>query len=209
MLDYQIFTRKIVIGIVMIIELGEKKPRIGQNVFIAPTAVIVGDVEIQDGASIWYGAVLRGDMAPIFIGEDSNIQDNCTVHTDYGKPAYVGRHVTVGHNVVVHGCHIEDYCLIGMGSLLLNGCQVLKGSMVAAGSLLKEGQIVGPFQLVAGAPATLRKEFPHEIIPSIANPIQNYLNTAHEHMTLSRIREGHEPHISMGLPTVDSEEPRK
>jgi carbonic anhydrase/acetyltransferase-like protein (isoleucine patch superfamily) len=174
----------------MIIELGEKKPRIGRNVFIAPTAVIVGDVEIQDGVSIWYGAVLRGDKAPIFIGENSNVQDNSTVHTDYGKPTHIGKHVSIGHNVVVHGCFIEDYCLIGMGSLLLNDCKVLKGSLVAAGSLLKEGQIVGPFHLVAGAPATLRREFPHEIIPRIANPIQNYLNTAHEHITLSRIREG-------------------
>jgi carbonic anhydrase/acetyltransferase-like protein (isoleucine patch superfamily) len=172
----------------MIIELGEKKPRIGNNVFIAPTAVIVGDVEIRDGASIWYGAVLRGDMAPIFVGENSNIQDNCTVHTDYGKPTHIGKHVTVGHNVVVHGCYIEDYCLIGMGSLLLNECRVLTGSMVAAGSLLKERQVVGPFHLVAGAPATLRKEFPHEIIPKIADPIQNYLDAAHEHMTFSRIR---------------------
>ncbi|MCX5882177.1 MAG: gamma carbonic anhydrase family protein, partial [Deltaproteobacteria bacterium] len=76
----------------MIIDLGEKKPRIGRNVFIAPTAVIVGDVEIRDGASIWYGAVLRGDMAPIFVGENSNVQDNCTVHTYYGKPAHIGKH---------------------------------------------------------------------------------------------------------------------
>ena len=174
----------------MIIDLGEKKPRIGNSVYIAPTAVIVGDVDIRDGASIWYGAVLRGDMAPIFVGENSNVQDNCTVHTDYGKPAHIGKHVTIGHNCVVHGCYIEDYCLIGMGSLLLNECRVLTGSMVAAGSLLKEGQIIGPFQLVAGAPATFRKEFPHEIIPRIADPIQNYLDTSHEHMTFSRIRKG-------------------
>ncbi len=173
----------------MIIDLGEKKPRIGNRVFIAPTAVIVGDVDIRDGASIWYGAVLRGDMAPIFVGENSNVQDNCTVHTDYGKPAHIGKHVTIGHNCVVHGCYIEDYCLIGMGSLLLNECRVLTGSMVAAGSLLKEGQIVGPYHLVAGAPATFRKEFPHEIIPRIADPIQNYLDTSHEHMTFSRIRQ--------------------
>ena len=114
----------------MIIELGEKKPRIGRNVFIAPTAVIVGDVEIQDGVSIWYGAVLRGDKAPILIGENSNVQDNSTVHTDYGKPTHIGKHVSIGHNVVVHGCFIEDYCLIGMGSLLLNDCKVLKLSLI-------------------------------------------------------------------------------
>ncbi len=174
----------------MIIELGEKKPRIGKNVFVAPTAVIVGEVEIEDGASIWYGAVLRGDMAPIFVGENSNIQDNCTVHTDYGKPTHIGRHVTIGHNSVIHGCFIEANCLIGMGSLLLNDSRVLKGSMVAAGSILKEGQVVGPFQLVAGSPAILKKEFnSEEIITRIADPIQNYLDTACEHMTTLHIRE--------------------
>ena len=172
----------------MIIELGEKKPRIGNNVFIAPTAVIVGDVEIRDRASIWYGAVLRGDMAPIFIGENTNVQDNCTVHTDYGKPTHIGKSVTVGHNVVVHGCHVEDHCLIGMGSILLNDCRVKEGSIVAAGSVVREGQSVGPFHLVAGAPAIFKKELPHEIFSRIANPVQNYLETSKEHMAFSRIR---------------------
>lgn len=173
----------------MIIDLGEKKPRIGNNVFIAPTAVIVGDVEIRDGASIWYGAVLRGDMAAIFVGENTNVQDNCTVHTDYGKPTHIGNHVTVGHNVVVHGCTIEDHCLIGMGSILLNECRVKEGSIVAAGSLLKERQTVGPFHLVAGSPAVFKKEFPHEITSRVAVPIQNYLEASKEHMTHSRIRQ--------------------
>jgi carbonic anhydrase/acetyltransferase-like protein (isoleucine patch superfamily) len=172
----------------MIIDLGDKKPRIGSNVFIAPTAVIVGDVVISDGASIWYGAVLRGDMASIFIGENSNVQDNCTVHTDYGKPTHIGNGVTIGHNVVVHGCHIEDHCLVGMGSILLNDCRVKEGTIVAAGSLLREGQQVGPFHLVAGSPAVFKKEFPHDIFPRIATPIRNYLDTAHLHINFSRIR---------------------
>ena len=173
----------------MIIDLGEKKPRIGANVFIAPTAVIVGDVEIQDGASIWYGAVLRGDKAPISIGENTNIQDNCTVHTDYGKPTHIGKHVTIGHNVVVHGCQVENHCLIGMGSILLNDCCVKQGSIVAAGSVVREGQIVGPFHLVAGTPAAFKKEFPHEISPRIAVPIRNYIATSKEHLIFSRIRQ--------------------
>ena len=92
----------------MIIEYKGKTPRIGQNVFIAPTAVIIGDVTIGDNASIWYNAVLRGDMEPIRIGENTNIQDNCMVHTDYGCPAIVGPNVSVGHNAVIHGCTIED-----------------------------------------------------------------------------------------------------
>jgi carbonic anhydrase/acetyltransferase-like protein (isoleucine patch superfamily) len=173
----------------MIIDLGDKKPRIGNNVFIAPTAVIVGDVEIRDGASIWYGAVLRGDMSSIFVGENTNVQDNCTVHTDYGKPTHIGNRVTIGHNVILHGCCIEDRCLIGMGSILLNDCRVQEGSIVAAGSLLKEGQCVGPFHLVAGTPAVFKKELPHEIFSRLDTPIANYLDAAHEHMTFSRIRQ--------------------
>ena len=93
----------------MLIPYKDKFPRIAPGVFIAPTATIIGDVEIAEGANIWYGTVLRGDLAPIRIGADTNIQDNCTIHTDVHKPALIGRHVTVGHNAVVHGCTVEDH----------------------------------------------------------------------------------------------------
>jgi carbonic anhydrase/acetyltransferase-like protein (isoleucine patch superfamily) len=170
----------------MIIALDDKIPQIGQNVFIAPTAVIVGDVRIEDGASIWYGAVLRGDMARIMVGENTNIQDNCTIHTDYGKPATIGSHVTVGHNVVVHGCTIEDHCLIGMGSVLLNDAVIKTGSLIGAGSLVRERQVVGPYHLVAGSPAIFRKELtPEDVSRRIATPIQNYLDAASEHKRLT------------------------
>ncbi len=172
----------------MIIELGEKKPVIGRNVFIAPTAVIVGDVEIQEGASIWYGAVLRGDMAPIFIGKNTNVQDNCTIHTDYGKPAHVGESVTIGHNAIVHGCSIEEYCLIGMGAIILNDARILRGSIVAAGSLVKSRQEVGPFHMVAGTPAVFKKAYPPNLTSMITDPAEHYLQIAHEHQTMSRIR---------------------
>jgi carbonic anhydrase/acetyltransferase-like protein (isoleucine patch superfamily) len=170
----------------MIIALGGKIPQIGQNVFIAPTAVIVGDVQIEDGASIWYGAVLRGDMARIRVGKNTNIQDNCTIHTDFGKPATIGSHVTIGHNVILHGCTVEDHCLIGMGCILLNEAHIHTGSLVGAGSLIKERQVVGPYQLVAGSPAIFRKKLsPEDIARRIAAPIQNYLDAAVEHMRLT------------------------
>ncbi len=172
----------------MIIDLGEKKPIIGKNVFIAPTAVIVGEVEIQDGVSIWYGAVLRGDMAPIFIGENTNIQDNCTIHTDYGKPAYVGENVTVGHNAIIHGCHIEECCLIGMGAIILNDARILKGSIVAAGSLVKSAQKVGPFHMVAGAPAVFKKAYSPEDTSLFTDPVAHYLQLADIHRTTSHSR---------------------
>jgi len=152
----------------MIFEYDGKIPRIGKDVYIAPTAVIIGDVEIEDGASVWFGTVLRGDNAAIRLGAGSNIQDNCTIHTDKGFPVAIGKRVSIGHNAIIHGCEIEDDCLIAMGAVVLNGAFIKKGSLVAAQSLVKEGQEVGPYQLVAGIPAQVKKELlkdkPGEVI---------------------------------------------
>jgi len=142
----------------MVFEFNGKKPRIGKDVFIAPTATVVGDVEIGDGASIWYGTVVRGDSNYLKIGKNTNIQDNSTIHTDRSGPTIIGENVAVGHNVVIHGCTIEDHCLIGIGALVLNQALVKKGSVVAAGSLVKPGQTIGPHHMVMGNPATFRKE---------------------------------------------------
>ena len=120
--------------------------------------MVIGDVEIKNNASIWYGTVLRGDMAPIIVGESTNIQDNCTVHTDFDRPAIIGDYVTVGHNAVVHGCTIENYCLIGINAVILSHAVIKTGSVVAAGSVVKHGQVVGPYHLVAGTPASIKKE---------------------------------------------------
>ena len=151
----------------MIFEYDGKIPRIGKDVYIAPTAVIIGDVEIEDGASVWFGTVLRGDNAAIRLGADSNIQDNCTVHTDKGFPVTIGKRVSIGHNAIVHGCEIEDDCLIAMGAVILNGAFIRKGSLVAAQSLIKEEQEVGPYQLVAGIPAQVKKELLKDKISEI------------------------------------------
>jgi len=152
----------------MIFEYDGKFPRIGKDVYIAPTAVIIGDVEIEDGASVWFGAVLRGDNDTIRLGAGSNIQDNCTIHTDKGFPVTIGKRVSIGHNAIIHGCEIEDDSLIAMGAVILNGALVRKGSLVAAQSLIREEQEVGPYQLVAGIPAQVKKEFskdkPSEVI---------------------------------------------
>jgi len=141
----------------MILDYNGKTPRIGANVFIAPTAAVIGDVEIGDNASIWFGAVVRGDMAPIRIGCGTNIQDNVTVHVDKGHPAIIGANVTVGHNAVVHGCAVEDDCLIGIGSVVLSGARIRHGCVVAAGAVVREGADIGPLHLVAGAPAVFKK----------------------------------------------------
>jgi carbonic anhydrase/acetyltransferase-like protein (isoleucine patch superfamily) len=163
--------------------LNGKRPTFGKNVFIAPTAVIIGDVTIRDNASIWYGVVLRGDMEPITIGENTNIQDNCTVHTDYGYPAVLGDNVSVGHNAIVHGCTVEENCLIAINAVVLSGARIRKGSVVAAGSVVREGQEIGPYQLVAGAPAVVKKNLSAEQVEGFGQPVRNYLALARRHLT--------------------------
>jgi len=170
----------------MILSYRDRKPIIGKNVFIAPTAVVIGDVEIKDNASIWYGTVVRGDLAPITIGKNTNIQDNCTIHTDNDKPAVVGDNVTVGHNAVVHGCIIEDNCLIGINSVVLSGAWIKTGSVVAAGSVVKHGQVVGPFHLVAGIPCELKKELSETTLKKRKETAEHYIALAQEHMAIKK-----------------------
>ncbi len=170
----------------MLFEYNGMRPRIGKNVFIAPTAVVIGDVTLGDNASVWYGAVLRGDMAEIRAGKNTNIQDNCTVHTDFEKPALIGDNVTVGHNAVVHGCIVEDGCLIGIGALVLTGAHVKTGSVIAAGSVVREGQTVGPRHLAAGIPAAVKREISEAMRKDLEIPVNNYLRLSAEHLAKLR-----------------------
>jgi carbonic anhydrase/acetyltransferase-like protein (isoleucine patch superfamily) len=165
----------------MILPYNDTYPDIADDAFIAPTATIIGDVKIASGASIWYGTVLRGDMAPIRIGKDSNIQDNCTIHTDQGQPAIIGSRVTVGHNAIVHGCIVEDSCLIGMNAVVLSGAHIKTVTIIAAGAVIKEGQVAGPFQLLAGMPAVVKKNLSEESIDLVNLPSMEYLELARDH----------------------------
>lgn len=141
----------------MIMNYQGKTPNIGDGVFIAPTAVIIGDVTLGAGSSVWFNAVVRGDLAPIHIGAGTNIQDNCTLHADTGIPLNIGSHVTVGHNAVVHGCTIGPNVLIGMGAVILNHAEIKEGSIVAANALVREGHIIERYALVTGVPAQVKK----------------------------------------------------
>jgi carbonic anhydrase/acetyltransferase-like protein (isoleucine patch superfamily) len=165
----------------MLLEYRGHRPTIGNNVFIAPTAVVIGKVTIKDNASIWYGTVVRGDRDAITIGENTNIQDNCTLHVDPGKPLYIGDNVSVGHGAVVHGCTVEDYSVVGIEAAVLNGAHILKGSFVASGAVVREGQVVGPFQLVAGVPAEMKKALDERIIEKNKATVRTYLKLAGEH----------------------------
>ncbi|MEN8246452.1 MAG: gamma carbonic anhydrase family protein [Thermodesulfobacteriota bacterium] len=163
------------------------QPVIHESAFIAQGVVVIGNVEIKQNASLWYGTVARGDIEAIVVGENTNIQDNCTLHTEYDFPLKIGRNVSVGHNAVVHGCTVEDDCLIGIGAVILNGAHVKKGSVVAAGSVVREGQVVGPYQMVAGTPAKVKRELDEESLKPFLQPAKNYLHHAAGHREIEII----------------------
>lgn len=137
----------------MIIEFRGKKPEIGENCFIAETAAIIGDVKIGAGSSVWYGAVIRGDDAPIEIGERCNIQDNAVLHCAEFWPLHIGDGVTVGHNAIVHSANVHDNVLIGMGSVVMNLAEINEGAIVGAGAVVLEDMVVPPGGVAVGLPA--------------------------------------------------------
>lgn len=154
------------------------QPTIDPEAFIAEGAVIRGDVRIERNASIWYNAVLRGDVDSIAVGEGSNIQDGCVVHVDRGCPVRIGRNVTVGHGAIVHGCTIGDGTLVGMGAIILNGAVIGEGCIVGAGALVTQGKHIPAGTLVVGSPArTVRAVTPEEREHNLANA-QLYIEEA-------------------------------
>lgn len=131
-----------------------KRPRVGAGVFVAENATLIGDVELGDDCSIWYGTVLRADIYPIVVGPRTNIQDNCVLHVTGGThPVAIAEEVTIGHGAIVHGCTIRRRALIGMGSRILDGAEIGEEAIVGAGALVPEGMIVPPRSLVLGMPA--------------------------------------------------------
>lgn len=162
-------------------------PSIHPTAFIASTAAVMGDVTLGAESSVWYNAVLRGDMAPIVIGGQSNIQDGTIVHVDAGVPCIVGRRVGVGHRVILHGCSVEDDCLIAMGSVLLNGVHIGAGSVVAAGAVLPEGMQVPAGSLVMGVPGRIVRPVDQALARRAAATWSHYVKEARAH------REGRYP----------------
>ena len=155
---------------------------IDPTAFIAPGAVVVGEVTLGPRSSVWFGTVLRGDGAPISVGADSNLQDGVVVHVDEGLPAIVGERVTVGHRAVVHGCVVEDDCLIGMGAIVLSGARVGTGSLIGAGALVREGQVVPPGSIALGAPARVVGPVGEPHRRSIRNGAEHYAALARAYL---------------------------
>lgn len=157
----------------MIKDLKGKKPNIDETVFIAEDAAVIGDVNIGEGSSIWYSTVVRGDIENITIGKYSNIQDNCTVHTETNIPTKIGDYSVIGHNAVVHGCTIGDNCLIGMGAIVLNNAKIGDNCIIGAGTVVTEGKEIPANSLVIGIPGKVVRQVTEEEIEAVkANAIR-------------------------------------
>jgi carbonic anhydrase/acetyltransferase-like protein (isoleucine patch superfamily) len=164
---------------VALYELGAIRPARGHSVFVADSAAVIGDVQLGDECSVWFGAVLRGDFLPIRIGARTNIQDNAVIHITSDRAATtVGADVTVGHSVILHGCSIGSSCLVGMGSIVLDGAVIGDESLIAAGSLVTPGTVVAPRSFVLGRPAKVVRAVRLDEIASIRASAQNYVRFA-------------------------------
>lgn len=151
-------------------------PEIHENVFIAENAAIIGDVQIQQGASIWYQVTIRGDVMPIRIGQETNIQDNTVIHGTYQEHGCtIGDRVTIGHSVVLHGCEIQNGSLVGMGSIVMDGAVIGEHCLVAAGSLVTEGKKFPPKSLIVGRPAVVRRQLTEEEVQNLEKSADQYL----------------------------------
>lgn len=155
-----------------IIPFEGRVPRIHPTAFIAPTAVIIGEVEVEAEASVWYGCVLRGDLEPIRVGRGSNVQDNSVLHTGYKEPTIIHENVTIGHTAIIHGCEIRSGCLIGMGAKILNNAVVEEDCIVGAGALVAERKVIPARSLAVGVPAKVVRALTDEDIAG------SYANTA-------------------------------
>lgn len=163
----------------MIYKLAERSVTlIGEGHFIAPSADVIGSVTLHANTSVWFGAVIRGDVEEIEVGEGSNIQDGSVVHADAGMPAKIGRNVTVGHKAVVHGCTIGDNCLVGIGAIVLNNAVIGENCLIGAGALVTERTVIPPNSLVVGSPAVVKKTLSDEVVAMLKMNAQHYVDNA-------------------------------
>ena len=160
------------------------RPTVHETAWIAPNASVIGNVTLREGASVWFGAVLRGDNEPMTIGPRCNVQDGCVLHSDPGFPLTLEADVTLGHAAIVHGCTVREGALIGMGATVLNGAEIGAGSLVAAGALVPEGKTVEPGMLAVGTPAKAVRALAEAQIQRARGTALHYVSNA------KRFREG-------------------
>lgn len=164
-----------------VLSLPGAAPVVDASALVADGARVIGDVAVGERASVWYNAVVRGDVNGIRVGARSNVQDNVSIHVDAAHPAVIGEDVSIGHNAVVHGCAIGDGSLIGMGAVVLSGAVIGESCLVAAGAVVLEGTVVPPRSLVAGVPAKVRRELTDDEIAGLRDNARRYLDHASRH----------------------------
>jgi carbonic anhydrase/acetyltransferase-like protein (isoleucine patch superfamily) len=158
--------------------LNDKKPQIAQDAWIADSAQVIGDVKLGEKSSVWFGAIIRADNEPMLIGAGSNVQESAVLHSDSGFPLTVGENVTVGHQVMLHGCTIGDGTLIGIGAIVLNGAKIGKNCLVGAGALVTEGKVFPDGSLIVGSPAVVKRELNSQQIEGLIQSAKHYQNNA-------------------------------
>lgn len=163
------------------LNLDRSLPNVDGSCFIAPNAVVIGNVALGAESSVWYQCVLRGDVSTITVGERTNLQDGAIVHADPGFPTMIGNDVTVGHGAIIHGAIVEDRCLIGIRATLLNGCKIGAGSVVGAGAVVPEGMVVPPNSVVMGVPAKVVKEVSERLAERSKRGTEGYVRFAKAH----------------------------
>jgi carbonic anhydrase/acetyltransferase-like protein (isoleucine patch superfamily) len=162
----------------MIYALGDRVPEVHTSCFVADSAQVIGSVVLEEGASIWFNAVLRGDNDPLVIGRDSNIQDGTVVHTDSGIPVRIGRGVTVGHQCMLHGCEVGDFSLIGIGAVILNRAKIGKHCLIGAGALITEDKVIPDRSLVLGSPGRVMRTLSDEQVLMLEASAAHYVENA-------------------------------
>jgi len=167
----------------MIYQLDEVSPTVADDVFVAPGAHIIGNVELKQGASVWFNSVLRGDMDKLTIGENTNIQDGSVLHTDAGIPLNIGKGVTVGHKVMLHGCSIDDYSLIGINAVVLNGAKIGRFCIIGANALITENMEVPDYSVVMGSPGKVVKTLDESVEPKLKGSAAHYVENAKRYKT--------------------------
>jgi carbonic anhydrase/acetyltransferase-like protein (isoleucine patch superfamily) len=166
----------------MLHEFNGKKPQLHSSVYVAPGAQVIGQIIADEDVTIWFNAVLRGDNEPIKIGKGSNIQDGSVIHVDEGFPVIIEENVTVGHNVILHGCTVKKGALIGMGATILNGAVIGEGALIAAGAVVGEGKVIEPGTLVAGVPAKPIKKLSEENIARMEDGAKHYVEKGQQYL---------------------------
>jgi carbonic anhydrase/acetyltransferase-like protein (isoleucine patch superfamily) len=164
----------------MVHRIGKSVPKIGDALYIAWNAEVAGSVTLAPDTSVWFGATLRGDIEPITVGQGSNVQDGAVLHTDFGLPCVVGQRVTIGHRAILHGCTVEDDCLIGMGAVVLSGAVIGRESIVGAGALVTEGKSFPPRSLIIGSPAKAVRTLDDAAIAKVKENGKVYVRLAAE-----------------------------